>query len=111
EGPPPGDTLEVRVLSMEPRLAYGTNIAAWWGHLYDDFGKERITIYRIDTASGLARAALGFHTHDDPATRPPRHGRPPGGRRPPARAGRCRGAATAALRCGRRGATRARADQ
>ena len=45
---------------MEPRLPYGTNIAAWWGHLYDDFGKERITIYCIDSASGLARAAFGF---------------------------------------------------
>jgi formamidase len=60
EGAMPGDTLEVRVLSMEPRLPYGTNIAAWWGHLYDDFGKERITIYRIDAASGLARAAFAF---------------------------------------------------
>lgn len=60
EGAQPGDTLEIRVLSMEPRLAYGTNIAAWWGHLYDDFGKERITIYRIDAAAGLARAAFAF---------------------------------------------------
>jgi acetamidase/formamidase len=60
EGAEPGDTLEIRVLSMEPRLLYGANIAAWWGHLYDDFGKERITIYRIDVASGLARAAFAF---------------------------------------------------
>jgi acetamidase/formamidase len=60
EGAALGDTLEVRVLSMEPRLPYGTNIAAWWGHLYDDFGKERITIYRIDAGSGLARAAFAF---------------------------------------------------
>jgi acetamidase/formamidase len=56
----PGDTLEVRVLAMEPRLPYGTNIAAWWGHLYEDFGKERITIYRLDPAAGLARAAFAF---------------------------------------------------
>jgi acetamidase/formamidase len=56
----PGDTLEVRLLAMEPRLAYGTNIAAWWGYLYDDFGKERITIYHIDSAAGLARAAFAF---------------------------------------------------
>jgi acetamidase/formamidase len=56
----PGDTLEIRVLSMEPRLPYGTNIAAWWGYLYEDFRKERITIYRIDAASGLARAAFAF---------------------------------------------------
>ena len=56
----PGDTLEVRLLAMEPRLPYGTNIAAWWGYLYDDFGKERITIYHIDRAAGLARAAFAF---------------------------------------------------
>lgn len=54
----PGDTLEVRLLSVEPRLAYGTNIAAWWGYLYDDFGKERITIYQFD--STVARAAFAF---------------------------------------------------
>jgi acetamidase/formamidase len=60
EGADPGDTLEVRILSMEPRLPYGTNIAAWWGHLYEDFKKERITIYRIDAPSGLARAAFAF---------------------------------------------------
>ena len=60
EGAEVGDTLEIRVLSMEPRLPYGTNIAAWWGHLYDSFGKERITIYRIDAPSGLARAAFAF---------------------------------------------------
>src|SRR5262245_5066562 len=55
EGAEVGDTLEVRVLSMTPRLPFGTNIAAWWGYLYEDFGKERITIYRIDAPSGLAR--------------------------------------------------------
>jgi formamidase len=60
EGAQVGDTVEIRVLSMEPRLPYGTNIAAWWGHLYDDFGKERITIYQIDAPSGLARAAFAF---------------------------------------------------
>lgn len=60
EGAELGDTVEIRVLSMEPRLSHGTNIAAWWGHLYDDFGKERITIYRIDAAAGLARAAFAF---------------------------------------------------
>jgi acetamidase/formamidase len=60
EGAEPGDTVEIRVLSMEPRLPHGTNIAAWWGHLYEDFGKERITIYRIDAAAGLARAAFAF---------------------------------------------------
>lgn len=60
EGARPGDTLEVRILSMSPRLAYGTNIGAWWGYLYDDMKKERITIYRVDVASGFARAEFGF---------------------------------------------------
>src|SRR5213594_4145911 len=59
-GARPGDTLEVRLLAMEPRLPYGTNIAAWWGYLYEDFGKERITIYHVDMAAGLARAAFAF---------------------------------------------------
>jgi formamidase len=56
----PGDTLEVRLLAMSPRLRYGTNIAAWWGCLYPEFGKERITIYRIDESHGLARAECAF---------------------------------------------------
>jgi len=60
EGAMPGDTLEVRILDMMPRLAYGTNIAAWWGYLYQDFNKERITIYEIDATAGLARAACAF---------------------------------------------------
>jgi acetamidase/formamidase len=60
EGARPGDTLEVRILRMTPRLPYGTNIGAWWGYLYDDMKKERITIYRVDVASGTARAEFGF---------------------------------------------------
>lgn len=60
EGARPGDTLEVRILAMRPRLPYGTNIGAWWGYLYPEMSKERITIYRIDTASGYARAVFAF---------------------------------------------------
>ena len=60
EGAMPGDTLEVRILEISPRLAYGTNIAAWWGYLYADFRKERITIYEIDATRRLARAAFAF---------------------------------------------------
>jgi acetamidase/formamidase len=55
-----GDTLEVRILQMEPRLAYGSNLAAWWGYLYDEFGKERITIYTFDLVSRTARAVFAF---------------------------------------------------
>ena len=60
EGARPGDTLEVRILSMRPRLPYGTNIGAWWGYLYPEMKKERITIYRFDEASGFAQAAFAF---------------------------------------------------
>jgi acetamidase/formamidase len=60
EGAEPGDTLEVRILGMTPRLPYGTNIAAWWGYLYDDFKKERITIYKFDVGTRLARAEFAF---------------------------------------------------
>jgi acetamidase/formamidase len=60
EGARAGDTLEVRILSVRPRLAYGTNIGAWWGYLYDDMKKERVTIYRIDAASGYARAEFAY---------------------------------------------------
>lgn len=60
EGAVPGDTLEVRILDVTPRLAFGTNIAAWWGYLYTDFNKERITIYAIDSGAGVARGAFAF---------------------------------------------------
>jgi len=69
-GAEPGDTLVVRVLDMVPRLPYGSNCAANWGLLHHRFGKERITIYRLDAESGagphgagfpsLARAMFGF---------------------------------------------------
>jgi len=59
-----GDVLEVQILSMEPRLPYGTNIAAWWGYLHDDIKKERITIYSLHAESATARAAFAFdYTH------------------------------------------------
>jgi acetamidase/formamidase len=73
EGARAGDTLEVRILSMRPRLPYGTNIGAWWGYLYPEMKKERITIYSVDSASGYARAAFAFdyeHSakYDQPGT-------------------------------------------
>ncbi|MEY2581558.1 MAG: hypothetical protein QOE09_1407, partial [Ilumatobacteraceae bacterium] len=48
----PGDTLMVRILDMRPRLPYGSNCAANWGLLYDEFGKERITIYWLSDEAG-----------------------------------------------------------
>jgi acetamidase/formamidase len=84
EGAEPGDTLVVRILGVTPRLPWGTNIAGWWGYLYEDFGKERITIYELDVARRQARAAFaydytttprydtwGIVTPPDPAARMP----------------------------------------
>jgi acetamidase/formamidase len=60
EGAQPGDTLEVRILSAEPRVPWGTNLAAHWGHLYGRFDKERVTVFELDTEAGLARAAFAY---------------------------------------------------
>jgi acetamidase/formamidase len=59
-GAEPGDTLMVRILKTEPRLKYGSNIAAHWGYLYDAFKKERITIYKIDMEAALAYPAFAY---------------------------------------------------
>ncbi|MFN3257324.1 MAG: acetamidase/formamidase family protein [Ilumatobacter sp.] len=69
-GAMPGDTLRVELLSMRPRLPYGSNCAANWGLFHERFGKERITIYELiddagATATGgefpaLARPMFGF---------------------------------------------------
>lgn len=57
----PGDMLEVRYLQMTPRLNYGSNLAANWGHLYDEFNKkERITIYRMDPNHQYAEAEYAY---------------------------------------------------
>ena len=57
----PGDVLEVRYLQMTPRLQYGSNLAAHWGHLYREMGeKERVTIYRMDPASETASAEFAY---------------------------------------------------
>ncbi len=57
----PGDMLEVRYLEMVPRLPYGSNLAAHWGHLYREMEqRERITIYQIDEHTGLASAMFAY---------------------------------------------------
>jgi formamidase len=76
----PGDTLEVRFLGMTPRLQYGTNIAAWWGHLYEDFKKERITIYKFDVGTNTAKAAFAFDFKTRPKYDTPGIITPPGAR-------------------------------
>ncbi len=65
-GAEPGDTLRVELLSMTPRLPYGSNCAANWGLFHEEFGKERITIYELadqpDPRSfgPIARPLFGF---------------------------------------------------
>lgn len=84
KGAEPGDTLMVRILKTQPRLPYGSNIAAHWGYLYDAFQKERITIYKLDFEANLARPDFafdfkarpkydtpGFISTPDPAARQP----------------------------------------
>ncbi len=57
----PGDMLEVRYLRMVPRCAYGSNLAANWGHLYQEFDqKERVTIYALDAAATTAEALYAY---------------------------------------------------
>jgi len=61
EGAMPGDILEVRYLSMTPRCAYGSNLAANWGYLYKEFGeKERVTIYKLDPNMVHAEALYAY---------------------------------------------------
>ena len=60
KGARPGDVLRVEILQARPRLPWGTNLAGNWGHLYDDFGKERVTVYALDEPSGTARAHFAF---------------------------------------------------
>ncbi len=65
EGAKPGDMLEVHYLSMTPRLRYGSNLAAHWGHLYKEFGeRERVTIYRLDRRALTAEAVFAYDYPD-----------------------------------------------
>ena len=58
----PGDMLEIHYLKMKPRFSYGSNLAANWGHLYEEFGKkERVTIYRLDMGT---MQATGHYAYD-----------------------------------------------
>jgi acetamidase/formamidase len=50
----------VTILAAEPRVPWGTNLAAHWGHQYQRFGKERVTVYRLDSDAGLATAAFAY---------------------------------------------------
>ena len=61
EGAEPGDMLEVRYLRMVPRFNYGSNLAANWGHLYEEFDKkERVTIYKLNPNTNTASALYAY---------------------------------------------------
>jgi acetamidase/formamidase len=59
-GARPGDVLQVDILEATPRLPYGSNLAAHWGHLYDELPTERVTIYELDVDALLGRALFGY---------------------------------------------------
>jgi acetamidase/formamidase len=70
-GARPGDVLQVDILRAQPRLPFGSNFAGHWGHLYGDFGKERVTIFELDTDAMLGRARFAYDwTHPAGGTRP-----------------------------------------
>jgi formamidase len=57
----PGDIIEVRYLAMTPRLSYGSNLAAHWGHLYKEMDeRERVTIYKLDPTAQTAHALFAY---------------------------------------------------
>lgn len=60
EGARPGDVLQVDILEAAPRLPFGSNLAAHWGHLAAELPTERVTIYELDTRAMLGRALFGF---------------------------------------------------
>ncbi len=59
-GARPGDVLQVDILSAQPRLAHGSNLAGHWGALYGDFAKERVTVFELDAAAMSARALFAY---------------------------------------------------
>ena len=61
-GARPGDVLAVNILELAPRpqITHGSNLAAHWGYLYEDFGKERVTIWEINPATMRGRPAFAF---------------------------------------------------
>lgn len=61
----PGDMLEVRYFRMTPRCNYGSNLAANWGHLYQEFDEtERVTIYKLDPNYQYATAHYAYDVEE-----------------------------------------------
>jgi acetamidase/formamidase len=57
----PGDMLEVQYLAMKPRFAYGSNLTANWGYLFNEMDKkERVTIFKLDEFSQTASPFFAY---------------------------------------------------
>ncbi len=57
----PGDVLEVELLSLTPRLRYGSNRSSPYGHLYEEFERRSlVTLFALDDALGLARPLFRY---------------------------------------------------
>lgn len=57
----PGDILEVSILQLFPRNLIGSNLAANWGFLYEDFDRtERVTIYEMDPGMQWLTAKFAY---------------------------------------------------
>jgi acetamidase/formamidase len=77
-GARPGDVLEVEILEARPRLPYGSNLAGHWGQLYDEFGKERVTVFELDLDAMLGRALFAYDWVTTPLVDAPGTIVPPG---------------------------------
>jgi acetamidase/formamidase len=88
DGARPGDVLQVDILEATPRLPYGSNLAAHWGHLYAEVPGERVTVYELDADALLGRALFGYDWTVNPlATEPGTIVTPDAAAREPALAG------------------------
>jgi acetamidase/formamidase len=70
-GARPGDVLQVEILAADARLPYGSNLAGHWGHLYEDFAKERVTIFELDLQAMLGRALFAYDWTTTPLVQRP----------------------------------------
>ncbi|GGC15636.1 transcriptional regulator [Novosphingobium endophyticum] len=84
EGARPGDILEVRIHSVEPRRSanpdflgqtFGSNLAAYWGFhhqhlLTEPRDREVVTIYKVDCEDGPATAQAVYNYRWTPQTDP-----------------------------------------
>lgn len=57
----PGDIIEMKIIRMEPRMNYGSNVIANWGDLSNYFNREEtIFIYEVDARKGIAYPIFSY---------------------------------------------------